>query len=143
MASKLRTTIPESEARFVRSDADEAVTHATSDANSRTMWREWTQIKASVAKSLSNTLMGVAQITGPTVDGETYTGVYSNADVIVIENNRRWVTIRQKLIRLTTVAGATSVIAAATLPQPVNSQRVEVYRSFQYNPGSGDTVVQE
>jgi len=137
MASKLRTTIPESEARFVRSDADEAVTHATSDANSRTMWREWTQIKASVAKSLSNTLMGVAQITGPTVDGETYTGVYSNADVIVIENNRRWVTIRQKLIRLTTV------LVAADLPQPVDVGASPLLRPFQYDPGSADDRVFE
>ena len=133
----LRTTVPENRARFVQSDADTAVTHTTNNAESRTFYREWTEIDATVADTLAATMMLTAQISNPLADGQTYTGLYSNADVQVIENSRRWVTIRQKLIRLTTVTAATD------LPQPVDAGRAEVLRPFQYDPGSADVRIFE
>jgi len=101
------------------------------------MWREWPQIDATEAKTLSDILMGVAQISGPQVDGETYAGVYSNADVIVVRDNRRSVTIRQKLIRLTTV------LLVTDLPQPVDAGSASVLRPFEYDAGSDDVRIFE
>lgn len=137
MASTLYTSTAEDKARFVKSDADMAVTQTEADAESRTLWREWPSIDASDAKDLAGTMMGTAQVTDPQADEETYTGLYSVADVVVIENNRRWVTIRQKLIRITTITSSTD------LPQPVDSARRETYRPFQYDPGYGDIRIFE
>jgi len=133
----LETTTPENKARYVRGDGDTAVTHTTNNAGAQTLWREWPNIDATVAETLQETLLTTAQIDNPQADGETRTGRYSNADVILVENNRRWVTIRQKLIRMSTIT------AAADLPQPVDANRVETYRSFEYDPGEGDVLVLE
>ena len=137
MGSTLYTTTSEETARFVKSDADMAVTQTEADAESRTLWREWPRVDAAEAKALVDTMMGTAQVTDPQVDKETYTGLYSVADVVVIENNRRWVTIRQKLIRITTI------LSVADLPQPVDAARRELYRPFQYDPGYGDIRIFE
>ena len=137
MGNNLRTTTPEDKARFVKSDVDMATTLTENDTNAKTVWREWPQIDATEANDLANDLMDVAQITDPLADGETLTGLYSNADVIVVENGRRWVTIRQKLIRITTISTVND------LPQPVDAGRAELYRPFQYDPGVGDVRVFE
>ena len=135
MGNNLKTTIPEADARLVQQRGDVWIAHQDSNEEAITLMREWPNIDASVADTLVITLLGTSVVTDPLADGQTYTGRFAVSDVVVVENPRRWVTIRQ------TLTWVTNVTTSAELTVPVILGREEVYRAFEWEAGAGTARV--